>query len=186
MSEAGPAVGIIMGSQSDWDTMHHAADTLSGWAWSMKPGSSQRTAHRSGSFAMPTARAPRPQGDHRRRRRRRASRRHGRALTPLPVLGVPIERPRSRASIVCFRSCRCRAGCRSGPSPSAKPAPSTRRCSPRRSWRWAIPPSRARSTAGARRRPTRCAETPARNYGAIAVEPAASISEFWAAASSGA
>ena len=28
MSEAGPAVGIIMGSQSDWRTMHHAAETL--------------------------------------------------------------------------------------------------------------------------------------------------------------
>ena len=28
MSEAGPAVGIIMGSQSDWETMQHAAQTL--------------------------------------------------------------------------------------------------------------------------------------------------------------
>jgi len=28
MSEAGPAVGIIMGSQSDWQTMQHAAATL--------------------------------------------------------------------------------------------------------------------------------------------------------------
>jgi 5-(carboxyamino)imidazole ribonucleotide mutase len=28
MSEAGPAVGIIMGSQSDWETMRHAAETL--------------------------------------------------------------------------------------------------------------------------------------------------------------
>jgi 5-(carboxyamino)imidazole ribonucleotide mutase len=28
MSEAGPAVGIIMGSQSDWQTMQHAAQTL--------------------------------------------------------------------------------------------------------------------------------------------------------------
>ena len=28
MTEAGPAVGIIMGSQSDWETMRHAAETL--------------------------------------------------------------------------------------------------------------------------------------------------------------
>ncbi|HEY1798182.1 MAG TPA: 5-(carboxyamino)imidazole ribonucleotide mutase [Stellaceae bacterium] len=28
MPEAGPAVGIIMGSQSDWETMRHAAETL--------------------------------------------------------------------------------------------------------------------------------------------------------------
>lgn len=28
MSQEGPIVGIIMGSTSDWETMHHAADTL--------------------------------------------------------------------------------------------------------------------------------------------------------------
>jgi len=28
MAAAGPVVGIIMGSQSDWPTMQHAADTL--------------------------------------------------------------------------------------------------------------------------------------------------------------
>ena len=28
MSEAGAAIGIIMGSQSDWETMRHSADTL--------------------------------------------------------------------------------------------------------------------------------------------------------------
>ena len=28
MSDATPLVGIIMGSQSDWDTMKHAAETL--------------------------------------------------------------------------------------------------------------------------------------------------------------
>ena len=30
MSEATPAVGVIMGSQSDWETMRHAAETLEG------------------------------------------------------------------------------------------------------------------------------------------------------------
>jgi len=28
MSGAGRAVGIVMGSQSDWETMHHAASAL--------------------------------------------------------------------------------------------------------------------------------------------------------------
>ena len=28
MTEAGQSVGIIMGSQSDWETMRHAAETL--------------------------------------------------------------------------------------------------------------------------------------------------------------
>lgn len=28
MSEPGPLVGIVMGSQSDWETMRHAAETL--------------------------------------------------------------------------------------------------------------------------------------------------------------
>ena len=28
MGDAHPAVGIIMGSQSDWETMRHAAETL--------------------------------------------------------------------------------------------------------------------------------------------------------------
>jgi len=28
MAESGPPVGIIMGSQSDWETMQHAAQTL--------------------------------------------------------------------------------------------------------------------------------------------------------------
>ncbi|MEE8140151.1 MAG: 5-(carboxyamino)imidazole ribonucleotide mutase, partial [Alphaproteobacteria bacterium] len=28
MAESTPAVAIIMGSQSDWDTMRHAAETL--------------------------------------------------------------------------------------------------------------------------------------------------------------
>ena len=28
MSDAQPAVGIIMGSQTDWETLRHAAETL--------------------------------------------------------------------------------------------------------------------------------------------------------------
>ena len=28
MSDRGPLVGVIMGSRSDWETMHHACDTL--------------------------------------------------------------------------------------------------------------------------------------------------------------
>src|SRR6185312_14081079 len=49
-----PAVGIIMGSQSDWDTMRHAAETLEALG----------IAHETRMVA---------------------------SMTPLPVLGVPIE-----------------------------------------------------------------------------------------------
>ncbi len=43
-----PIVGIIMGSQSDWETMHHAADTLDslGLAHEVKIVSAHRTPER--------------------------------------------------------------------------------------------------------------------------------------------
>jgi 5-(carboxyamino)imidazole ribonucleotide mutase len=92
MSEAGPAVGIIMGSQSDWQTMHHAAATLDrlGIAHEARIVSAHRTPDRLYEYA-------------------RAARARGlrviiagaggaahlpgmaAALTALPVLGVPIE-----------------------------------------------------------------------------------------------
>ncbi len=90
MSE--PLVGIIMGSRSDWETMHHAAVTLGtlGVAYEAKVVSAHRTPERLYDYAK-TA--------------------HGRGLkvviagaggaahlpgmcasmTALPVLGVPIE-----------------------------------------------------------------------------------------------
>ena len=92
MSEAGPAVGIIMGSQSDWRTMMHAAETLErlGVSFETRVVSAHRTPDRLYDYAR-TARS----------RGLRviiagaggAAHLPGMAaaLTPLPVLGVPIE-----------------------------------------------------------------------------------------------
>ena len=92
MADKEPLVGIIMGSQSDWPTMKNAADTLDklGIANEMRVISAHRTPHRLTEYAtearvnglkvliagagmaaaLPGAAA---------------------ALTPLPVLGVPME-----------------------------------------------------------------------------------------------
>jgi len=92
MSDAGPAVGIIMGSQSDWETMRHAAQTLDrlGITHETRIVSAHRTPDRLYHYA-------------------RTARERGlkviiagaggaahlpgmaAALTPLPVLGVPVE-----------------------------------------------------------------------------------------------
>ncbi len=92
MSEAGPAVGIIMGSRSDWQTMQHAAGTLErlGICCETRIVSAHRTPERLYEYAR-TARS----------RGLRiiiagaggAAHLPGMAaaLTPLPVLGVPIE-----------------------------------------------------------------------------------------------
>ena len=92
MSDAGPAVGIIMGSQSDWETMRHAAQTLDrlGIAHETRIVSAHRTPDRLYHYAR-TARdrglkiiiagaggAAHLPG-------------MAAALTPLPVLGVPVE-----------------------------------------------------------------------------------------------
>ena len=87
-----PLVGIIMGSQSDWETMHHAADTLEalGVAHEVRIVSAHRTPERMRDYA-------------------RTARERGlkvivagaggaahlpgmtAAMTPLPVFGVPVE-----------------------------------------------------------------------------------------------
>ena len=87
-----PAVGLIMGSQSDWTTMRHAAETLEalGVPYEARIVSAHRTPKRMVSYAT-------------------AAKRRGlkviiagaggaahlpgmtAALTPLPVLGVPVE-----------------------------------------------------------------------------------------------
>jgi 5-(carboxyamino)imidazole ribonucleotide mutase len=92
VSEVSPAVAIVMGSQSDWPTMKHAADTLAelGIAFEARIVSAHRTPERLYAFA-------------------RGARAEGfrviiagaggaahlpgmtAALTILPVLGVPIE-----------------------------------------------------------------------------------------------
>src|SRR5579883_3385162 len=92
MTSAQPAVGIIMGSRSDWETMRHAADTLArlGIAHETRVISAHRTPRRLVEYAE--------------RARGRglkviiagaggAAHLPGMvaSLTPLPVVGVPIE-----------------------------------------------------------------------------------------------
>jgi 5-(carboxyamino)imidazole ribonucleotide mutase len=92
MSEAASAIGIIMGSQSDWETMRHAAATLDrlGIAYETRIVSAHRTPQRLYAYA----------GGARDRGLKAIIAGAGgaahlpgmaAALTPLPVLGVPIE-----------------------------------------------------------------------------------------------
>jgi 5-(carboxyamino)imidazole ribonucleotide mutase len=92
MSDAGRAVGIIMGSQTDWETMQHAASTLRrlGIGYETRIVSAHRTPDRLYDYAR-TAKS--------RGLRLIIAGAGGAAhlpgmaaaLTPLPVLGVPIE-----------------------------------------------------------------------------------------------
>ena len=92
MSDAGAAVGIIMGSQSDWETMRHAAETLErlGIRYETRIVSAHRTPDRLYDYAR-TARG--------RGLKAIIAGAGGAAhlpgmtaaLTPLPVLGVPVE-----------------------------------------------------------------------------------------------
>jgi 5-(carboxyamino)imidazole ribonucleotide mutase len=87
-----PSVGIVMGSQSDWETMHHAADTLEalGISGETKIVSAHRTPDRLASYAKNA-----------RKRGLRviiagaggAAHLPGMlaAMTPVPVFGVPVE-----------------------------------------------------------------------------------------------
>ena len=92
MSDAGVAVGVVMGSQSDWETMRHAAGTLDrlGIGYETRIVSAHRTPERLYDYAR-TAKS--------RGLRLIIAGAGGAAhlpgmtaaLTPLPVLGVPIE-----------------------------------------------------------------------------------------------
>ena len=92
MTDAGCAVGIIMGSQSDWETMQHASDAFD----RLKIGYETRivSAHRTPERLYEYARRARSRG-----LRVIIAGAGGAAhlpgmiaaMTPLPVLGVPIE-----------------------------------------------------------------------------------------------
>ncbi len=92
MSESAPAVGIIMGSQSDWSTLRHAADTLD----ALKVPYETRivSAHRTPNRLVEFASSARDRG-----LKVIIAGAGGAAhlpgmiasLTPLPVLGVPVE-----------------------------------------------------------------------------------------------
>ncbi len=92
MDTGAPAVGIVMGSQSDWDTMRHAADTLArlGVAHETRIVSAHRTPKRLYAYAEQA----------RGRGLKVVIAGAGGAahlpgmiasLTPLPVFGVPVE-----------------------------------------------------------------------------------------------
>jgi 5-(carboxyamino)imidazole ribonucleotide mutase len=92
MAEAGPAVGIIMGSQSDWETMQHAAHVLDrlGIPHETRIISAHRTPRRLFDYAT---------GAKSRGLKAIIAGAGGAAhlpgmaasLTPLPVLGVPVQ-----------------------------------------------------------------------------------------------
>jgi 5-(carboxyamino)imidazole ribonucleotide mutase len=92
MSEPACAIGIIMGSQSDWETMQHAAHTLDrlGIAYETRIVSAHRTPERLYQYAR---------GAQARGLKAIIAGAGGAAhlpgmaaaLTPLPVLGVPVE-----------------------------------------------------------------------------------------------
>jgi len=92
MNTGAPAVGIVMGSQSDWETMRHAADTLArlGVAHEVRIVSAHRTPKRLYAYA---------EGARARGLKVVIAGAGGAAhlpgmvasLTPLPVFGVPIE-----------------------------------------------------------------------------------------------
>jgi 5-(carboxyamino)imidazole ribonucleotide mutase len=92
MSDAQPAVGIIMGSQSDWETMRHAAEMLDrlGVTHERRIVSAHRTPKRLVAYA---------EGARQRGLKVIIAGAGGAAhlpgmvaaMTPLPVLGVPIE-----------------------------------------------------------------------------------------------
>jgi len=92
MNAAGPTVGIIMWSQSDWETMQHAAHSLERLAISYE--TRIVSAHRTPERLYDYARTARSRG-----LRLIIAGAGGAAhlpgmaaaLTPLPVLGVPIE-----------------------------------------------------------------------------------------------
>ena len=89
---AGPLVGIIMGSRSDWETMRHAAETLE--ALGVPHEARVVSAHRTPDRLYQYARTAKDRG-----LRAVIAGAGGAAhlpgmaaaMTPLPVLGVPVE-----------------------------------------------------------------------------------------------
>ena len=92
MTETAAQVGIIMGSQSDWETMRHAAETLEalGVAFETRIVSAHRTPRRLYAYA---------EGTRERGLKVVIAGAGGAAhlpgmtasMTPLPVIGVPVE-----------------------------------------------------------------------------------------------
>ena len=131
------SVAIIMGSQSDWQTMKHAAETLDalGVPYETRIVSAHRTPERLYAFAKGAKAAGfkviiAGAGGAAHLPGMTAS------LTSLPVFGVPVEVEGAvRTGFALFD--RADAAGRSGrhAGDRARPAPSMRRCWPRACWR---------------------------------------------------
>jgi 5-(carboxyamino)imidazole ribonucleotide mutase len=148
MNEAQPRVGVVMGSASDWPTLQHASAILA--EFGVPHECKVVSAHRMPDDMFAYAEAARGRG--------LAAIIAGAggaahlpgmlaAKTPVPVLGVPVPAVTCRAWIRCIPSCRCPRACRWPPSPSARPARPTRRCSRWRCWPTDDPALRARLDA---------------------------------------
>ena len=177
-----------MGSQSDWATMRHAAETLEalGISHARRIVSAHRTPDRLYQFAKGArdagfkviiagaggaAHLPGMTA----------------ALTSLPVLGVPVEsKALSGPGFAAIRSSRCRPASRSARWRSARPARSMRRCSPPRCWRSPTRRSPSGSTPGAPAQTAAVAERPSDARMSGAARAAARRSASSAAASSAA
>ncbi len=122
-------VAIIMGSQSDWATMKHAASTLDALGDRARRPHRLRAPHpqRLYDFAT-TARAKGSRSSSRVRAVLPISRHDGGDDQP-PVFGVPVESKALSARIRFSLSCRCRAAFPLARWPSARQAPSMLPCS---------------------------------------------------------
>ena len=149
MSTGKAVVGIIMGSQSDWPTLKKAAEILDELQvpFETRIVSAHRTPERLYDYAK-SAKAPRPEGDHRRRRRGGAPARHDRVVDTAAGAGrAHRHHLAGRPGQPLFDRADAGRACRWGRWPSARPAPPTPV-----SWRRKSSPSPIRSCCSASRR----------------------------------
>ena len=152
-----PLVGIVMGSQSDWDVMQHAVDIVQqfGVPCEAKVVSAHRTpdllyayaeqaearglqciiAGAGGAAHLPGMLA---------------------AKTIVPVLGVPVTSRALQGLDSLLSIVQMPKGILLPPSPSVKRAQPMQDCSPSRRWRATTPSSRKNSPPSARSRPRWC------------------------------
>ena len=146
-------VAIVMGSQSDWTTMRHAAETLD----HLKIGYVSRivSAHRTPDRLMKFAKGAQEAGF-----KVIIAGAGGAAhlpgmtaaMTALPVFGVPIETKALSGQDSLYSIVQMPAGIPVGTWPSARPAPSTRLCWQPPCWRFTTRAWRSGLPLGAPRR----------------------------------
>ena len=146
-------VAIVMGSQSDWETMHLRRRSARRARRRHRCPHRLRASHARPDGDLPSAQPkPKVRGDHRRRRRRGASARHDRGADPCPRIGRAgaIARAVGRGQPALDR-----ADARGRPSGHAghrrRRAPPTPACWPRRSSPTTTPGCRSGCRTGARR-----------------------------------